>query len=122
MTFNFSKLVKIFLSSIFILIIFISIFFTPFYSQISIIPPQTSETQFSKIISPTSGLCWPLPGYTKISSPFGYRNAPTAGATNFHGGIDLPAPPGTNIISAISGKIISTSFMGSGRLYSRCSK
>lgn len=53
-------------------------------------------------------------GYTRISSPFGYRGAPTAGATNFHGGIDLPAPPGTNIISAISGKVTYTGFMGSG--------
>lgn len=114
MTFNISKISKIFISSIFILIIFISIFFTPFYSQTTIISTPISENQINKIISPTSGLCWPLPGYTKISSPFGYRSAPTAGATNFHGGIDLPAPPGTNIISAISGKVISTSFMGSG--------
>ena len=36
------------------------------------------------------------------------------GATNFHGGIDIPAPPGTNIISAISGTVTYTGFMGSG--------
>ena len=36
------------------------------------------------------------------------------GATNFHGGIDLPAPPGTNIIAAISGTVTYTGFMGSG--------
>lgn len=114
MTLKFSQITKFYLSLIFILIIFISIFFTPFYSQTTIVSPPTPETQINKIISSTSGLCWPLPGYTRISSPFGYRNAPTAGATNFHGGIDLPAPAGTNIISAISGKVISTSFMGSG--------
>lgn len=114
MTLKFSQIIKIYLSSIFILIIFISIFFTPFYTKTTIISSPTTETQISKIISPISGLCWPLPGYTRISSPFGYRNAPTAGATNFHGGVDLPAPAGTNIISAVSGKVTSTSFMGSG--------
>ena len=36
------------------------------------------------------------------------------GATNFHGGIDIPAPPGTNIISAINGRVTYTGFMGSG--------
>lgn len=62
----------------------------------------------------SSGLCH---GYTRISSYFGYRSAPTAGATSFHGGIDIPAPPGTNIIAAISGQVTFTGFMGSGRLH-----
>lgn len=62
----------------------------------------------------SNGICWPLPGYTRISSGFGYRSAPTAGATSFHGGIDLPAPAGTNIVSAISGTVTRTGFMGSG--------
>ena len=39
---------------------------------------------------------------------------PLHGATNFHGGIDIPAPPGTNIIAAISGRVTYTGFMGSG--------
>lgn len=62
----------------------------------------------------SNGLYWPLPGYTKISSYFGNRNIPTAGATSFHGGIDIPAPSGTNIISVISGTVIKTGFIGSG--------
>lgn len=36
------------------------------------------------------------------------------GATSFHGGIDIPAPPGTNIIAAINGQVTFTGFMGSG--------
>ena len=114
MSIQFSKLVKIYLSIIIFLIIFISVFFIPFYSNTEIISNSVDDTKITKVISPTSGLCWPLPGYTRISSPFGYRSAPTAGATSFHGGIDLPAPAGTNIISAISGKVIKTGFMGSG--------
>lgn len=114
MTKNFSKLIKIYLSFIIFITIFISIFFIPFYSNTPIISLPQNESSINKTISPSSGLCWPLPGYTRISSPFGYRGAPTAGATTFHGGIDLPAPPGTNIISAISGKVTFTGFMGSG--------
>ena len=111
---SFSKITNLYLSTIIILSILISILFIPFYSNTNIITNTSSDTPIVKTISPTSGLCWPLPGYTKISSPFGYRGAPTAGASTFHGGIDLPAPPGTNIISAISGKVTFTGFMGSG--------
>ena len=108
------KLLKYYIYLIIFIVIFISVFFIPFYKDTTIISNTQNQSSISKIISPSSGLCWPLPGYTTISSPFGYRGAPTAGATTFHGGIDLPAPPGTNIISAISGKVLSTSFMGSG--------
>ena len=111
---QFSKTLKTYLSIIIFLTIFISVFFIPFYSDTTIISNPITDTPITKVISPSSGICWPLPGYTKISSPFGYRNAPTAGASSFHGGIDLPAPAGTNIISAISGKVTFTGFMGSG--------
>ena len=114
MTIKFSSLIKIYIYSIFVLIIFISIFFIPFYNETTIISDASNNLKYEKVISTSGDLYWPLPGYTTISSPFGYRTAPTAGATNFHGGIDLPAPQGTYIISAISGKVISTSFMGSG--------
>lgn len=111
---QFSKIIKIYSFILIFFTIFISIFFIPFYSNIDIILNPSTNSPITKVISPTSGLCWPLPGYTKISSPFGYRGAPTAGASTFHGGVDLPAPPGTNIISAISGRVTFTGFMGSG--------
>lgn len=114
MTIKLSNLVKMYICAICILIIFISVFFVPFYNETTIVSDISGNTKIEKVISTSGDLCWPLPGYTTISSPFGYRNAPTTGATNFHGGIDLPAPQGTYIISAISGKVISTSFMGSG--------
>lgn len=114
MSIQFSKIIKIYSFILFFIVILISIFFIPFYSNNDIIITPLTDTSITKTISPSSGLCWPLPGYTRISSPFGYRGAPTVGASTFHGGIDLPAPPGTNIISAITGKVTFTGFMGSG--------
>lgn len=118
---NFNIILSKYLAIIIAFVIFICIFFIPFLgdavytSQAK--PTQTEQNQtelpISQVIS-SNNLYWPLPGYTRISSPFGYRGVPTAGATSFHGGIDLPAPEGTNIISAISGKVTRTGFMGSG--------
>lgn len=57
---------------------------------------------------------WPVPGYTYISSHFGNRNAPTAGASTSHSGIDIPAPQGTEMISIMDGKVVSTGWGGAG--------
>lgn len=48
---------------------------------------------------------WPLPGYTYISSDYGYRTAPTAGASSNHQGIDIPAPGGTPIRAVADGTV-----------------
>lgn len=63
------------------------------------------------------GFTWPIPGYTSISSYFGKRSAPTGGASTYHKGIDIPAPPGTNLIAVADGEITFTNFLGGGRLY-----
>lgn len=47
---------------------------------------------------------WPLPGYSRISSPFGPRNCPFHGRET-HTGIDLPAPYGTRILAARAGTV-----------------
>lgn len=52
-----------------------------------------------------SGFTWPLPGYTHVSSDYGYRSDPFTGATAYHSGIDMPAPPGTPIVAAASGTV-----------------
>lgn len=52
---------------------------------------------------------WPLPGYTRISSPFGYRICPYHGR-ELHGGVDLPAPLGTNILAAKSGTVVLSTY------------
>ena len=72
------------------------------------------ETADIKTISLTNNFAWPAPGYKKITSPFGYRTAPTTGASTYHGGIDIAAPAGAKIVASFSGKVIYTDFMGAG--------
>lgn len=47
---------------------------------------------------------WPVPGYSRISSPFGPRTL--WGRYDFHLGIDIPAPSGTNIYAAAAGEVL----------------
>lgn len=90
---NFNSLVRLYIIVLFCIIILVSIFFIPFFDNSKIIISNNSNTTYnSKLLISSKGICWPLPGYTTISSPFGYRSAPTAGASSFHGGVDLPAP------------------------------
>ena len=68
-----------------------------------------------KITKSTNGsFIWPVPGNTKISSPFGKRNSPTKFASSFHKGIDIPASPGTNIFAIMSGTVVMAKFNGGG--------
>ena len=53
----------------------------------------------------TTGWMWPLPGYTSLSSQFGYRTDPIDGSTSYHCGIDIPAPSGTNIYAVADGTV-----------------
>ena len=46
-----------------------------------------------------------LPSFSRISSWFGYRNAPTKGASRFHKGMDFAAPAGTPVFAAADGVI-----------------
>ncbi|MDR2089254.1 MAG: peptidoglycan DD-metalloendopeptidase family protein [Clostridiales Family XIII bacterium] len=49
---------------------------------------------------------WPVPGYSKTSSPFGIRNHPTLKVPKMHTGIDIPCPKGTPIVASNGGTVI----------------
>jgi len=58
---------------------------------------------------------WPVPGRAIGSgegSRFGYRIHPISRDRRFHGGIDIPAPSGTNIIAANAGTVIFSGWNG----------
>lgn len=84
-----------------ILTIFISIFFIPTISNYSNASFSSLAPAYSSYYS--HSFLWPTPGYSKITSDFGYRNAPTNGAGTYHGGIDISAPENSSIISIADG-------------------
>lgn len=61
------------------------------------------------VITGNGKLSHPIPG-ARITSGFGYRDAPTAGATSKHDGIDYGASSGTPIYAADSGTVITAQY------------
>lgn len=53
----------------------------------------------------SSGFMWPSDSSTRITSRFGYRNAPAAGASTYHKGIDIGVASGSNVLAAASGTV-----------------
>ena len=61
------------------------------------------------IDSETSYL-WPLSGYYRLSSLFGYRIHPITGEAHSHTGIDIPAPGNTPILACKSGQVVTSAY------------
>lgn len=64
-----------------------------------------------------SGYGWPLSTSGRISSYFGYRDAPTAGASTFHKGIDISVPVGTSVLATKSGTVVTSTYSSSAGNY-----
>ncbi len=55
---------------------------------------------------------WPAPGYSRITSYFGYRIHPVLKTKKMHTGLDIGAPMGANIVAANDGKVMSAGWQG----------
>ena len=64
-----------------------------------------------------SNLQWPVPSCTLITSRFGYRVAPTTGASTYHGRLDIGAGMGASIVAAGAGDVI---YAGANGGYGNC--
>lgn len=62
------------------------------------------------------GFVWPLPGYSVISSPFGYRQLFFNGRdySGMHYAIDIPAPEGTPIVASSDGVVVLAGWVNTG--------
>ncbi|MDQ6933436.1 MAG: peptidoglycan DD-metalloendopeptidase family protein [Candidatus Eremiobacteraeota bacterium] len=68
---------------------------------VAVLPPETGAP---------GALGWPVSG--PVTSPFGYRQSPFGGGTEFHMGLDIAANMGTTIAASAAGRVISASWYG----------
>ena len=67
---------------------------------------KNSKNQFNGVFS------WPTPGYTSITSEYGYRIHPILKTKRMHTGIDIGAPAGTSIKAVADGTVIFAGWLG----------
>ena len=70
---------------------------------------SSTATVDTSNISSSGGWHWPLSGYTRIASPYGYRICPFHGR-ELHRGADITAPGGTPIMAARSGVVLVSTY------------
>lgn len=66
-------------------------------------------------------MLWPVPKSGRVTSDYGYRNAPVNGASTFHQGIDIGvgnlARADRTVVAALAGTVIETGYSTSGGNY-----
>ena len=79
---------------------------------------QSEKSGDSVQIMPTNGeYAWPLPVSGRLPSTFGYRNAPTAGASSYHKCVDIAVNTGTNVLACKEGKVVTAAYSSSAGNY-----
>lgn len=64
-----------------------------------------------------SGFIWPCPSSHRITSSFGPRPQPTAGASTNHKGIDIGASYGASIVASAAGRVTTATYSSSAGNY-----
>lgn len=86
-------------------------------AQIAALEAAARDAALGGITGPTEytggAFSWPMPTSTYITSPFGPRRSPTAGASSNHKGVDIACPTGSNVIAAAGGVVIYVGYMSS---------
>lgn len=67
--------------------------------------------------APTGKFTWPCPSSRRITSDYGPRNSPTAGASSYHKGIDIGAAYGADIVAAADGTVVFAGYSNSAGNY-----
>lgn len=62
-------------------------------------------------------MIWPLPSDHRIYHYFGYRVAPTAGASTYHKGLDIGGAYGSKIVAVLSGTVTASTYNSSSGYY-----
>lgn len=60
---------------------------------------------------------WPATQGSRISSYFGPRSSPTAGASTYHKGIDIPCPTGSDVVASAAGTVVVSQYSSSAGYY-----
>lgn len=79
------------------------------------VPPTTKPSTSGSSPNVPSSSGWIKPcTYKYVSSPYGWREPPTSGASSFHSGVDLAAPQGTPVYAAKSGTVTTACYDSAG--------
>jgi murein DD-endopeptidase MepM/ murein hydrolase activator NlpD len=74
---------------------------------------NNNYASLTKNVSPYTGkMLWPVPGRYTISDVYRARRNPVNGKSEFHTGVDIPAPTGTSIVAADAGVVIYSGWKG----------
>ena len=71
---------------------------------------EEQRRQNNITIDSETNYMWPLPGWYRLSSQFGYRIHPITGKAHSHTGIDIPASGGTPILACKSGQVVTSAY------------
>ncbi|MBT9685228.1 peptidoglycan DD-metalloendopeptidase family protein [Pseudoflavonifractor sp. MCC625] len=74
---------------------------------------EEERKQNNIVLDPGGDYLWPLPGYYKLTSAFGYRIHPITNRPQSHTGIDIPAPGGTAIKACKGGQVVTSAYHSS---------
>lgn len=83
--------------------------------QVLLLPGVSPTSRPAQVLSRSSSFIWPVSG--SVTDDFGWRIHPVTGDDQFHEGIDIAAPTGTDIKAASSGTVTFAGWSGGyGRL------